>query len=118
MTNGACYLLFEGSKDHALFAKLDGEPELMIKGKLYIALCFALLLLASLICFLASWMLSHLLIFQTSILLLIAGTEGFSALSAKPSETVLESGVPWQKEEVIKEPYVGSLRNLLLYPGT
>ncbi|CAM0910905.1 unnamed protein product [Alopecurus aequalis] len=77
MTNGACYLLFEGSKDHALFTKLDEEPELMIRG-----------------------------------------TEGFSALSAKPSETVLESVVPWQKEEVIKEPYVGSFRNLLLYhPG-
>ncbi|KAI4963363.1 hypothetical protein ZWY2020_014973 [Hordeum vulgare] len=77
MTNGACYLLFEGSKDDILFAKLDGDPEPMIRGM-----------------------------------------EGFSALTAEPSENVLESGVPWQKEEVVKEPYVGSLRNLLLYhPG-
>lgn len=34
MTNGACYLLFEGSKDHIIFTKLDGDPELMIRGKL------------------------------------------------------------------------------------
>lgn len=77
MTNGACYLLFEGSKDHALITKLDGEPELVIRGM-----------------------------------------EGFSALSAEPSESVIDSGVPWQKEEVVKEPYVGSFRNMLLYhPG-
>uniref|UniRef100_A0A8R7R5C4 NHL repeat-containing protein 2 n=1 Tax=Triticum urartu TaxID=4572 RepID=A0A8R7R5C4_TRIUA len=77
MTNGACYLLFEGSKDHIIFTKLDGYPDLMIRGM-----------------------------------------EGFSALSAEPIENVVESGVPWQKEEVVKEPYVGSLRNLLLYhPG-
>uniref|UniRef100_A0A453RZW9 NHL repeat-containing protein 2 n=1 Tax=Aegilops tauschii subsp. strangulata TaxID=200361 RepID=A0A453RZW9_AEGTS len=77
MANGACYLLFEGSKDHIIFTKLDGDPELMIRGM-----------------------------------------EGFSALSAEPIENVVESGVPWQKEEVVKEPYVGSLRNLLLYhPG-
>ncbi|PNT66591.1 hypothetical protein BRADI_3g14412v3 [Brachypodium distachyon] len=77
MTNGACYLLFEGSKDHILSVKLDEEPELMTKG-----------------------------------------LEGCTALSAEPSENVLESKVSWQKEEVIKEPYVGSLRNLLLYhPG-
>ncbi|VAI76088.1 unnamed protein product [Triticum turgidum subsp. durum] len=77
MTNGACYLLFEGSKDHIIFTKLDGDPDLMIRGM-----------------------------------------EGFSALSAEPIENVVESGVPWQKEEVVKEPYVGSLRNLLLYhPG-
>ncbi|KAM3191005.1 hypothetical protein ACQJBY_068769 [Aegilops geniculata] len=77
MTNGACYLLFEGSKDHIIFTKLDGDPELMIRGM-----------------------------------------EGFSALSAEPIENVVESGVPWRKEEVVKEPYVGSLRNLLLHcPG-
>ncbi|KAM0876182.1 hypothetical protein ACQ4PT_036287 [Festuca glaucescens] len=77
MTNGACYFLFEGSKDHALITKLDGEPELVIRGM-----------------------------------------EGFSALSAEPSENVIDSGVPWQKEEVVKEPYVGSFRNMLLYhPG-
>jgi hypothetical protein len=45
--------------------------------------------------------------------------EGFSALSAEPSENVIDSGVPWQKEEVVKEPYVGSFRNMLLcHPGT
>ncbi|KAM0919369.1 hypothetical protein ACQ4PT_008278 [Festuca glaucescens] len=77
MTNGACYLLFEGSKDHALITKLDGDPELVIRGM-----------------------------------------EGSSALSAEPSENVIDSGVPWQKEEVVKEPYVGSFRNMLLYhPG-
>jgi hypothetical protein len=58
-------------------------------------------------------------IFQTYNLLLNAGMEGSSALSAEPSENVIDSGIPWQKEEVVKEPYVGSFRNMLLYhPGT
>ncbi|KAL6659494.1 hypothetical protein ACP70R_003534 [Stipagrostis hirtigluma subsp. patula] len=73
MTNGACYLLFEGSKDPLLFSKWDEEPEFMIKA-----------------------------------------IEELSALKAEPSENVL-SRVSWQKEEAIKEPYVGSFRNLLLY---
>ena len=34
MTNGACYLLFEGSKDPMLFTKCVEEPDLMIKGKI------------------------------------------------------------------------------------
>lgn len=33
ITNGACCLLFEGSKDHALFSNLDEELEVLIKGK-------------------------------------------------------------------------------------
>ncbi len=42
-----------------------------------------------------------------------------AVLKAEPSDAALESRVSWQKEEVPKEPYVGSVRNLLLYhPGT
>ncbi|PWZ10537.1 hypothetical protein Zm00014a_014394 [Zea mays] len=37
-----------------------------------------------------------------------------TAFKEKPSENVL-SRVSWQKEEVVKEPSVGSFRNLLLY---
>lgn len=33
MTNGACCLLFEGSKDHVLLSKLDEDLEVLIKGK-------------------------------------------------------------------------------------
>uniref|UniRef100_A0A0E0LQZ1 NHL repeat-containing protein 2 n=1 Tax=Oryza punctata TaxID=4537 RepID=A0A0E0LQZ1_ORYPU len=73
MTNGACCLLFEGSKDHVLFSKLDQELEVLIKGM------------------------------------------DNAVLKAEPSDTALESRVSWQKEEVPKEPYVGSVRNLLLY---
>jgi hypothetical protein len=77
ITNGACCLLFEGSKDHALFSNLDEELEVLIKGM------------------------------------------DNAVLKAEPSDTALESRVSWQKEEVPKEPYVGSVRNLLLYhPGT
>jgi hypothetical protein len=73
ITNGACCLLFEGSKDHALFSNLDEELEVLIKGM------------------------------------------DNAVLKAEPSDTALESRVSWQKEEVPKEPYVGSVRNLLLY---
>ncbi|CAO2186840.1 unnamed protein product [Urochloa humidicola] len=72
MTNGDCYLLFEGSKDPMLFTKWVEEPGLMIKA------------IEELV------------------------------LQGEPSENVL-SRVSWQKEEVIKEPHVGSFRNLLLY---
>ncbi|CAO2176582.1 unnamed protein product [Urochloa humidicola] len=72
MTNGDCYLLFEGSKDPMLFTKWVEEPDVMIKA-----------------------------IGERSVL-------------QEPSENVL-SRVSWQKEEVIKEPHVGSFRNLLLY---
>lgn len=34
MTNGDCYLLFEGSKDPMLFTKWLEEPDVMIKGKI------------------------------------------------------------------------------------
>nr|ADZ04632.1 hypothetical protein [Oryza glaberrima] len=67
ITNGACCLLFEGSKDHALFSNLDEELEVLIKGM------------------------------------------DNAVLKAEPSDTALESRVSWQKEEVPKEPYVGSL---------
>ncbi|CAL4996461.1 unnamed protein product [Urochloa decumbens] len=73
MTNGDCYLLFEGSKDPMLFTKWVEEPDVMIKA-----------------------------------------IEELSVLKEEPSENVL-SRVSWQKEEVIKEPHVGSFRNLLLY---
>ncbi|KAF0914133.1 hypothetical protein E2562_026523 [Oryza meyeriana var. granulata] len=73
MTNGACYLLFEGSKDHVLFSKWDEELEVLIKGM------------------------------------------DSAVLKAEPSDIAPESRVSWQKEEVHKEPYVGSVRNLLLY---
>ncbi|KAL6857238.1 hypothetical protein ACP4OV_018620 [Aristida adscensionis] len=73
MTNGACYLLFEGCKDPMIFSKWDEEPEIMIKA-----------------------------------------IEELSALKTEPSESVL-SRVSWQKEDIVKEPYVGSFRNLLLY---
>ncbi|CAL5009896.1 unnamed protein product [Urochloa decumbens] len=73
MTNGDCYLLFEGSKDPMLFTKWVEEPDVMIKA-----------------------------------------IEELSVLKEEPSENVL-SKVSWQKEEVIKEPHVGSFRNLLLY---
>uniref|UniRef100_A0A0E0AQI8 Uncharacterized protein n=1 Tax=Oryza glumipatula TaxID=40148 RepID=A0A0E0AQI8_9ORYZ len=67
ITNGACCLLFEGSKDHALFSNLDEELEVLIKGM------------------------------------------DSAVLKAEPSDTALESRVSWQKEEVPKEPYVGSI---------
>uniref|UniRef100_A0A0E0EHL0 Thioredoxin-like fold domain-containing protein n=1 Tax=Oryza meridionalis TaxID=40149 RepID=A0A0E0EHL0_9ORYZ len=67
ITNGACCLLFEGSKDHALFSNLDEELEVLIKGM------------------------------------------DNAVLKAEPSDTALESRVSWQKEEVPKEPYVGSI---------
>ncbi|XP_006659803.3 uncharacterized protein LOC102707513 isoform X2 [Oryza brachyantha] len=73
MTNGACYLLFEGSKDPVLFLKWDEELEILIKGM------------------------------------------DNAVLKAEPSDTAPESKVSWQKEEVPKEPCVGSVRNLLLY---
>ncbi|KAF8712812.1 hypothetical protein HU200_028584 [Digitaria exilis] len=73
MTNGDCYLLFEGSKDPMLFTKWVEEPDVMIKA-----------------------------------------IEELSVLKEEPPENVL-SRVSWQKEEVVKEPYVGSFRNLLLY---
>ncbi|KAG8086732.1 hypothetical protein GUJ93_ZPchr0010g8051 [Zizania palustris] len=73
MTNGACYLLFEGSKDHILYSKWDDELEILIKGMKN------------------------------------------AVLKAEPSDTAPESRVSWQKEEVAKEPYVGSVRNLSLY---
>ncbi|TKW09129.1 hypothetical protein SEVIR_6G073100v4 [Setaria viridis] len=71
MTNGACYLLFEGSKDPMLFTKWVEEPDVIIKA-----------------------------------------IEELSLLK-EPSENVL-SRVSWQKEDVVREPYVGSFRNLLL----
>ncbi|ONM18561.1 hypothetical protein Zm00014a_040733 [Zea mays] len=37
-----------------------------------------------------------------------------TAFKEKPSENV-QSRVSWRKEEVVKEPSVGSFRNLLLY---
>uniref|UniRef100_A0A0D9X447 Uncharacterized protein n=1 Tax=Leersia perrieri TaxID=77586 RepID=A0A0D9X447_9ORYZ len=67
MTNGACYLLFEGSEDHVLFSKWDEELEVLIKGM------------------------------------------DNTVMKTEPSETALESRVSWQKEEVPKEPYVGSI---------
>ncbi|WVZ95198.1 hypothetical protein U9M48_040992 [Paspalum notatum var. saurae] len=72
MTNGACYLLFEGCKDPVLFTNWVDEPDVMIKA-----------------------------------------IEELTALK-DPSDNVL-SRVSWQKEEAVKEPYVGSLRNSLLY---
>ncbi|KAF8669869.1 hypothetical protein HU200_051045 [Digitaria exilis] len=72
MTNGDCYLLFEGSKDPMLFTKWVEEPDVMIKA-----------------------------------------IEELSVLKEEPPENVL-SRVSWQKEEVVKEPYVGFFRNLLL----
>uniref|UniRef100_A0A0E0LQZ2 Uncharacterized protein n=1 Tax=Oryza punctata TaxID=4537 RepID=A0A0E0LQZ2_ORYPU len=75
MTNGACCLLFEGSKDHVLFSKLDQELEVLIKARKS---------------------------------LLKAGMDN-AVLKAEPSDTALESRVSWQKEEVPKEPYVGSI---------
>ncbi|RCV30190.1 hypothetical protein SETIT_6G074000v2 [Setaria italica] len=71
MTNGACYLLFEGSKDPMLFTNWVEEPDVIIKA-----------------------------------------IEELSLLK-EPSENVL-SRVSWQKEDVVREPYVGSFRNLLL----
>ncbi|CAO2210219.1 unnamed protein product [Urochloa humidicola] len=73
MTNGDCYLLFEGSKDPMLFTNWVEEHDIMIKA-----------------------------------------IEELGVLKEEPSENVL-SRVSWQKEEVIKEPHVGSFRNLLLY---
>nr|AAL73532.1 hypothetical protein S250_18C08.21 [Sorghum bicolor] len=73
MTNGACYLLFEGSKDPVLFTNWVEEPDVMIKA-----------------------------------------IDELTSLKEEPSENVL-SRVSWQKEEVVKEPSVGSFRNLLLY---
>lgn len=73
MTNGACYLLFEGSKDPVLFTNWVEEPDVMIKA-----------------------------------------IEELTTLKEKTSENIL-SRVSWQKEEAVEEPYVGSLRNLLLY---
>ncbi|OEL18075.1 hypothetical protein BAE44_0020906 [Dichanthelium oligosanthes] len=73
MTNGACYLLFEGSKDPMLFTKWAEEPDVLLKA-----------------------------------------IEELCVLKEESSENVL-SRVSWQKEEVVKEPYVGSFRNLLLY---
>ncbi|CAD6266537.1 unnamed protein product [Miscanthus lutarioriparius] len=73
MTNGACYLLSEGSKDPVLFTNWVEEPDVMIKA-----------------------------------------IDELTALKEEPSENVL-SRVSWQKEEVVKEPSVGSFRNLLLY---
>uniref|UniRef100_A0A0E0I719 Uncharacterized protein n=1 Tax=Oryza nivara TaxID=4536 RepID=A0A0E0I719_ORYNI len=67
MTNGACCLLFEGSKDHVLLSKLDEDLEVLIKGM------------------------------------------DNAVLKAEPSDAALESRVSWQKEEVPKEPYVGSI---------
>jgi hypothetical protein len=34
MTNGACYLLFEGFKDPVIFTNWVEEPGVMIKGKI------------------------------------------------------------------------------------
>jgi len=45
--------------------------------------------------------------------LMIKAIEELSVLKEEPSGNVL-SRVSWQKEEVIREPYVGSFRNLLL----
>ncbi|TVU43467.1 hypothetical protein EJB05_09942 [Eragrostis curvula] len=45
---------------------------------------------------------------------MIKAIEELNALKEEPSENVL-SRVSWQKEEVAKEPLVGSFRNLLLY---
>jgi hypothetical protein len=60
-------------------------------------------------------LLKSLLIFES---LLNAAVEELSGIKEEPSENVL-SRVSWQKEEAVKEPYVGSFRNLLLYnPGT
>jgi hypothetical protein len=50
--------------------------------------------------------------------ILNAAIDELTTSKEKPSENVL-SRVSWQKEEVVKEPSVGSFRNLLLYhPGT
>jgi len=53
-----------------------------------------------------------------SLTILNAAIDELTTLKEEPSENVL-SRVSWQKEEVVKEPFVGSFRNLLLYhPGT
>lgn len=44
MTNGACYLLFEGSKDPVLFTNWVEEPDVMIKGKILTTLAVLLML--------------------------------------------------------------------------
>jgi hypothetical protein len=44
MTNGACYLLFEGSKDPVLFTNWVEEPDVMIKGKVLTTLAILLML--------------------------------------------------------------------------
>lgn len=60
----------------------------------------------------------YLLIFIKPPTILNAAIDELSALKEEPSENVL-SRVSWQKDEVVKEPSVGSFRNLLLYhPGT
>jgi len=45
---------------------------------------------------------------------MIKAIDELTSLKEEPSENVL-SRVSWQKEEVVKEPSVGSFRNLLLY---
>jgi hypothetical protein len=61
---------------------------------------------------------SYLFFFIHYLTILNAAIDELTAFKEKPSENVL-SRVSWQKEEVVKEPSVGSFRNLLLYhPGT
>ena len=64
------------------------------------------------------WYPPYLIIFLKRWTFLNAAIEELSVLKEEPSGNVL-SRVSWQKEEVIREPYVGSFRNLLLnHPGT
>jgi len=57
---------------------------------------------------------SYLFFFIHYLTILNAAIDELTAFKEKPSENVL-SRVSWQKEEVVKEPSVGSFRNLLLY---
>ena len=69
-------------------------------------------------CCLESWMPSVFANILKSLTILNAAIDELTTLKEEPYENVL-SRVSWQKEEVVKEPSVGSFRNLLLYhPGT